>query len=165
MEIDDEDVLLARLLAMQAGSIQLQRIFLQEVGIANTRVSRGGWLKASRFVCARRVSADDWVSSNNSVSLRRQDAASRVHRAIARLKMGDRLRYVVDDRGARIEDRDGVVVGRFSQYFTPPAGMRCQDARVRAVMVWRKLDSAPDYQARCRCEKWEVALPELVFAP
>jgi hypothetical protein len=35
---------------------------------------------------------------------------------------------------------------------------------VRAILVWRKSDSAPEYQARCRCEAWEVVLPELIFA-
>ncbi len=93
----------------------------------------------------------------------RADPGSPVHRAIARLKVGDALRYIADERGIRIEDQDGVVVGRLSQAFNPPAGLRCQGARVRAVIVWRKADSAPDYETRCRIEKWEVVLPELLF--
>ncbi len=93
----------------------------------------------------------------------RQDVVSRVHQAIARLHVGDALRYVEDDRGARLEDGSGTTVGRLSKRFKPPPGLRCQAARVRAILLWRKSDSAPEYQARCLSEAWEVVLPELVF--
>lgn len=95
----------------------------------------------------------------------RQDSNSRVHRAIAALRVGDPLRYVADDRGIRLEDRAGVVVGRLSKRFVPPAGLQCQSAQVGAVVVWRTSDSKPEYHAQCLCETWEVVLPELVFAP
>ena len=94
-----------------------------------------------------------------------RDVSSRVHQAIARLHIGDELRYIADEKGARLEDTSGVTVGRLSKNFEPPSGLRCQAARVRAVLAWRKSDSAPEYQAQCRCEAWEVVLPELVFAP
>ncbi|MDR2208697.1 MAG: RecQ family ATP-dependent DNA helicase [Azoarcus sp.] len=93
------------------------------------------------------------------------DAGSRIHQAITRLRVGDALRYIADEKGVRLEDTSGVTVGRFSQYFKPPAGLHCQAAQVRALLVWRKSDSAPKYQAQCRRESWEVVLPELVFAP
>lgn len=93
------------------------------------------------------------------------DAHSRVHQAIAGLRVGDELRYIVDERGAWLEDASGTIVGRLSKHFQPPPGLRCQAARVRAILVWRKCDSAPEYQAQCRSEMWEVVLPELVFAP
>jgi ATP-dependent DNA helicase RecQ len=91
--------------------------------------------------------------------------SSRIHAAIARLQPGDVLRYVADERGIRLDDTHGVTVGRFSQHFTPPAGLACCNARVRALLVWRRSDSAPEYFARCKCEQWEVVLPELVFSP
>ena len=43
--------------------------------------------------------------------------------------------------------------------------MRCVSSRVRAILIWRKSDSKPEYQSRCRMEAWEVVLPELIFAP
>lgn len=95
----------------------------------------------------------------------RQAAGSRVHGAIARLSVGAGLHCVVDDKGLRLDDEEGVTVGRLAKHFGPPAGLRCCSARVRAIVVWRQADSKPEYQAQCRCEGWEVVLPELVFAP
>lgn len=94
-----------------------------------------------------------------------EDANSRVHQSIGSLCVGDELRYIADERGARLEDASGTTVGRLSKHFEPPPGLRCQAARVRAILVWRKSDSALEYQARCRSETWEVVLPELIFAP
>jgi ATP-dependent DNA helicase RecQ len=93
-----------------------------------------------------------------------QEADSRVHQAIAKLRVGDALRYIEEGGRARLEDASGVTVGRLSQHFKPPSGLHCHEARVRAILVWRKSDSKPEYQARCHRETWEVVLPELVFA-
>jgi ATP-dependent DNA helicase RecQ len=92
-----------------------------------------------------------------------KDAGSAVHQAIAALRIGDRLCYVEDEWGIRFDNTAGTTVGRLSKSFQPPAGMRCISARVRAVLVWRKFDNAPEYQDRCRRDSWEVVLPELVF--
>jgi hypothetical protein len=44
--------------------------------------------------------------------------------------------------------------------------MDCVAARVAAILVrYRTDDSEPEYRHRIRCERWEVVLPELVFAP
>lgn len=94
-----------------------------------------------------------------------QDAASAVHRAIAGLRVGDELQYVDDERGTRLANASGIVVGRFSKSFTPPQGLRCRTARVHAVLAWRKSDGAPEYRDQCRVDRWEVVLPELIFAP
>lgn len=88
-----------------------------------------------------------------------------LHRRLAELRCGDALQFTPEDRGFRLLTGDGHVVGRFSGKFSPPAGLRCIAAKVRAVIVWRRHDSDPEYQNRCRCEQWEVVLPELVFAP
>lgn len=95
----------------------------------------------------------------------RHESTSTVHQAITRLCVGDELRYIEDERGARLEDSFGTTVGRVSQRFESPPGLRCQSARVRAILIWHKSDSAPQYQASCRSETWEVVLPELIFAP
>jgi len=94
-----------------------------------------------------------------------KDANDRVHQAIAGLHVGDALRYAANESGAWLENSSGVIVGRFSKQFTPPPGLHCMEARVRAVLVWRKSDSTPEYQQRCHRETWEVVLPELIFAP
>ncbi|WUR12568.1 RecQ family ATP-dependent DNA helicase [[Empedobacter] haloabium] len=91
-----------------------------------------------------------------------KEANSPVHRAIAALRVGDPLDYVDDEQGARLE-AGGVIVGRFAKSFQPPAGMRCVLARVRAVLVWRKCDNAPEFQVRCQRDCWEIVMPELVF--
>lgn len=95
----------------------------------------------------------------------RQNTHHRAHQAIANLHVGDELRYISDERGVRLEDISGTPVGRLSKRFVPPPGLRCQTARVRAILLWRKSDSAPEYQAQYRRETWEVVLPELIFVP
>jgi len=92
------------------------------------------------------------------------DSGSNIHRIIAGLQVGDSLRYLTDDRGARLEDQLGVTVARLSKRFVAPAGLRCEVAKVHAVLVWNKSDGKPEYQSRYRTESWEVVLPELVFA-
>lgn len=89
----------------------------------------------------------------------------RLHAAIAGLEVGAPLRYVAEGGGIRLLDASGTLVGFLSKRFVPPAGLRCIEARVHAIVRWRKADTTPEYLARCRTEAWEVVLPELVFAP
>jgi len=95
----------------------------------------------------------------------RKNPAGQVHRTIADLQVGDPVTLVATERGFRLDDAKGQTVGHFSQHFAPPPGLRCIRASVRAILVWRRQDSAPEYQARCQCERWEVVLPELIFSP
>ncbi len=87
------------------------------------------------------------------------------HAAIARLKAGDALRYVANANAIEIQDAAGITVARLAKRFEPPAGLRCIEARVQAIVVWRKADTAPEYQVRLQRDAWEVVLPELVFSP
>jgi ATP-dependent DNA helicase RecQ len=43
--------------------------------------------------------------------------------------------------------------------------MHFVSGQVKAVIVRRREDSEPEYQATLRCDRWEVVLPELVFEP
>ena len=88
-----------------------------------------------------------------------------VHRRLAALRVGDALQFEASERSCRLLTPEGLAVGRFSGKFSPPAGLRCIGAKVRAIVVWRRRDTLPEYLDRCRCEQWEVVLPELVFAP
>jgi ATP-dependent DNA helicase RecQ len=102
----------------------------------------------------------------------RQHAGDAVHARIAKLEVGDALTLrehakkgsdpsvsyeLLDIRGAR--------VGKLAKAFALPKGMRCIEARVNAVVVWKREWTDQKYAEAVRCEQWEVVVPELVFAP
>ena len=95
----------------------------------------------------------------------RQQEDAAVHAAIAALAAGAAL--AVDSGGERWELRDGQgrTVARLVRAFRPPEGMRCTAARVHAVIVRRRKDAEPGFQAMARCAEWETVIPELVFEP
>ncbi len=94
----------------------------------------------------------------------RQRANSLVHVAIAELAVGDGL--TLQQSGASWEVLSGeVCVGRLSRSFSSPKGMVCINARVAAVVAWSREDSKPEFVDALRCNRWEVVVPELVFAP
>jgi ATP-dependent DNA helicase RecQ len=72
---------------------------------------------------------------------------------------------LTEPRGHTLQTTDGFAVGRLSQNFKPPAQLPCIAARVHAIVAWRKRDSSADFVARCKCDRWEVVVPELMFAP
>jgi hypothetical protein len=59
-------------------------------------------------------------------------------------------------------DGQGRRVGRMYKDFAPPQQTRCVEAKVAAIVVWRRQADAKF--ATPKCERWEVVLPELVFA-
>ena len=94
----------------------------------------------------------------------RQRPNARVHPAIAALDVGDAL--ALQRSGESWEILSGAVcVARLSRSFAPPKGMVCIDARVAAVVTWSREDSKPEFAASLKCDRWEVVVPELVFAP
>lgn len=95
----------------------------------------------------------------------RYPVGSGIHAAMACMHVGDALRYIVMAKGIELQDARGNTVARLAKSFTPPAGLRCIDARVHAVVVWRKADTQQEYLDQCRADAWEVVLPELVFGP
>ena len=86
-----------------------------------------------------------------------------VHQQIALLDVGDLLKlheengswYLLNERGKR--------VGKMSGKFSAPLDMRCIEARVSAILVWRKDGNDTKY-SEPKCEQWEVVVPELVFS-
>ncbi len=88
-----------------------------------------------------------------------------VHRAIAALSPGDRLRVRIKSNRWELLDSKGTVVGRLSRDFESPAGMRCAFATVLSIVKWDKESSEPEYRSRLRSDTWEVVVPELVFEP
>ena len=88
-----------------------------------------------------------------------------VHRAIAALSPGDRLKVRVKSDRWELLDMKEVVVGRLSSSFKPPTGMNCTFATVISIVQWDKESSEPEYQKRLKSDAWEVVVPELVFVP
>jgi ATP-dependent DNA helicase RecQ len=88
-----------------------------------------------------------------------------VHRAIGALSPGDEVSLRRTAERWELCDRHGHVVGRLAKAYAAPVGMRFLSGQVKAVIVRRREDSEPEYQARLGCDRWEVVLPELVFEP
>ena len=88
---------------------------------------------------------------------------SPIHAAIAALQPGDPLTLYLE--GRVICNDQGVQVGKLAKGYRPPAGMRCVQAQVSAVVLRERTQSDEDYLRLAKCESWEVVLPELVFAP
>jgi ATP-dependent DNA helicase RecQ len=88
-----------------------------------------------------------------------------VHRAISELTAADALQLRQEGERSELFDERGRLVGRLARGFNPPRCMKCVAASVRAIVVWQREDSEPEYRDRLRCERWEVVVPELVFAP
>lgn len=87
-----------------------------------------------------------------------------VHLAIAKLNTGDSLHLQQHNERWELLDSNGNTVGRLSRAFMPPTNMQCLSAQVMAITSRQKEDSEPEYHAHIRCERWEVVLPELIFA-
>ncbi|MDZ4255242.1 MAG: hypothetical protein U1A72_21945, partial [Sulfuritalea sp.] len=68
-------------------------------------------------------------------------------------------------KGWRLVDEQGKVVGKMARDFKPPQGMQCIDARVHCIHVRDKTQSDWEKYGEPRCERWEVVVPEFVFAP
>ena len=95
----------------------------------------------------------------------RKPPSDRVHRAIAALSPGDRLRVRQQSDWWELVDRRRVVVGTLARGFEPPTDMRCIDATVTALVSWSHKHSDPQYHKQLQCDDWEVVVPELVFEP
>ena len=94
----------------------------------------------------------------------RHAADNPVHQTIANLKAGDPLLLRESEKYWELTDANGKITGRMSkEKLTIPAGTRFLSGRVAAIIVWRREDSAVEYQNMSRCDSWEVVVPELVF--
>ena len=87
----------------------------------------------------------------------------RLHTTIAGLSAGDSLQAQQQGGKWKLRTNSGTVVGTLASRFKAPDDMRCVQATVAAVACWSKDRSKPEYQARCRCDSWEVVVPDLVF--
>lgn len=88
-----------------------------------------------------------------------------VHQAIAALSPCDTLRLQREHEHWALVDGKGNTVGRLAGAYAPPTGTSCIAASVAAIIIWERKQSEPEYHYRLRCERWEVVVPDLVFAP
>ncbi len=90
----------------------------------------------------------------------------RRHQAIAGLKQGDSLQLLVTSNGRwLLQNQSGIAVSKLAKKFEPPPTMYCKSASVYATVQWSKRNSPSEYVESIKCERWEVVIPELVFAP
>jgi len=94
----------------------------------------------------------------------RHESTHPVHNHIARLTHGSPLDLQAENGNWYLLDEQSQKVGKMASAFTPPQGMQCIEARVSAIIVWRKKDDADAKYGEPKCEQWEVVVPELVFA-
>jgi ATP-dependent DNA helicase RecQ len=92
-----------------------------------------------------------------------------IHQTIANLTAGDPLLLRECERHWELSDNNGNTIGRMSkkskEKFSIPAGTQFLSGRVAAIIAWRRADTKAEYLDRVRCDRWEVVVPELVFAP
>jgi ATP-dependent DNA helicase RecQ len=88
-----------------------------------------------------------------------------VHRAITELTASDMLQLRQKRERWELVDESGNIVGRLARAFSPPAGLRCIAASVGAIVMRQREDAEPEYRDNIRCDRWEIVVPELIFAP
>jgi ATP-dependent DNA helicase RecQ len=85
--------------------------------------------------------------------------------AISRLEPGASLGLdMKGDRGVLLNS-EGIVVGRLARKFAAPKGYRFVRGQVIAIVERRDKDSEESYRRTLQRTRWEVIVPELVFAP
>lgn len=87
-----------------------------------------------------------------------------IHARIARLEVGASLKLIEEKGGWYLSNELGEWVGKMSGKFAVAHGVRRVEARVSAILVWRKNEADMKY-GEPKSEQWEVVVPELVFFP
>ncbi len=89
-----------------------------------------------------------------------------IHTALADLQPGSRLRLRVRERALDLIDSRGRPVARLSQAACQQWQQQVEqieEIRVVAMLRRERTDEQPAFRDRCRCERWEVPLVELVY--
>jgi len=94
-----------------------------------------------------------------------KDAYHKIHQSISALSCGDPLSVRVINGRWELLDLSGTIVGQLAKKFKSPDGMRCDSAKVFAIVTRSRDDSELRYRSSTKCDEWEVVVPELVFVP
>lgn len=86
-----------------------------------------------------------------------------VHQQIARLDANSLLKLREENGSWYLLNEGGKQVGKMAGKFSASSDMRCIEARVKAVLIWRKDENDTKY-GEPKCEQWEVVVPELVYS-
>ena len=92
-------------------------------------------------------------------------AGHKVHKAIEALSAGDTLELQKNQDRWELLDQSGTMICRLAKSFSPPKGMVCIAVKVAAILQRHKEEARPEFAARMRCDRWEVVVPDMVFAP
>jgi ATP-dependent DNA helicase RecQ len=88
------------------------------------------------------------------------------HQALANLQPGSLLRMRARPEGVDLADNRGRVVARLSRAGTERYRDRLAqitEVRVVAMLRRQRSDEQPEFQNRCRSDRWEVPLVEVVY--
>ena len=133
--------------------------FVRDLGALVLRTRPAGFSPDTRL--ANRT----WVATLEHVVISmpaRSAPAAPIHRALARLEVGDRLMLRPrSDRavGWELADGEGVTIAHMSKSFAPPAG-EIVEVRVSAIIVRH---AKGDEQGDLPCKRWELVLPEIEY--
>ena len=84
--------------------------------------------------------------------------------AIQELQPGDPLTIDQTNHPWGIRDPGGTLVGRLSQRSQRAMPNAPAGAEVMAIAAWDASKSTPEYRRSLNRERWEVVVPELIFA-
>lgn len=95
-----------------------------------------------------------------------READDPIHTALARLQTGQQLRLVAHGDQINLLNERGMRIARLSR-----AAVQCwkdrlgdiETAQVAAIVRRQRNDATPQYRDRCRCDRWEVPLIEVVY--
>jgi ATP-dependent DNA helicase RecQ len=91
-----------------------------------------------------------------------------IHSALADLRPGSPLRLKLSEERLDLIDSRGRPLARLSQTAFRrwrDRLERIEEIRVLAVLRRERADEQSEFRSRCRCERWEVPLVELVYRP
>jgi ATP-dependent DNA helicase RecQ len=84
--------------------------------------------------------------------------------AIWKLSVGDPIRLEAAGDQFVLANSQGVTVGRLARKFKAPKGAIFVGGQVFAIVTRHRDDSSEEFHSQLRQERWEVIVPELVFA-
>lgn len=125
--------------------------------------------------CLYRESGPGWPEQYNEIlrlGLKEVDLgmagrvplAHPIHQALANLQAGDPLQCRLEGTRLLLCNQEGMQVGKTAASWQLEAGWHCVQARVWALIRWRRADTPPEYLPHVQAEEWWVVLPELIVS-